>query len=236
MDKFKEFFKQNFLAFSILLAAAIIGGALVYTKGSGGMARVGLPIMGQAPNTKDEEPIRAPDLGDLLVLGNPDAKVSIVEFGDYQCPFCGRFALETQPKIIEEYVNTGKAKFAWRDLAFLGEESVWAAEAARCANDQGKFWEYQETLFKKQNSENKGAFSKDNLKKFAKDLGLREANFANCLDSGKYRAKVQEETQKSAALGVNSTPTTFVNSRVFQGALPYATFKAAIEEELLIKK
>ena len=92
-------------------------------------------------------------------------------------------------------------------MAFLGEESQWAAEAAECAGEQAKFWEYHDTLFASQNGENQGAFSKDNLKKFAADLKLDTAKFNQCLDSGKYTDKVKKSNDDASQLGVSSTPT-----------------------------
>lgn len=220
-----EFFKKNFLGFSILISAVLIAGTLLYTKlpkdfsalsGDTGSASLA-DIVGSA---------------DLPVLGSANAKVTIVEFGDYQCPFCERFFQETEPKIRENYVQAGKVKFIWRDFAFLGEESFLAAEAARCANDQGKFWEYHDILFRRQNGENQGAFAKENLKTFAGELGLDQTKFSACLDSGKYRAAVTQASQTASNLGVNSTPTVFINTKKIVGALPFASFQEAIEAEL----
>jgi protein-disulfide isomerase len=230
-DNFREFFQKNFLAFSILIAAGLISGAIFYTDykqslpGLGG-SNISVPALEPSPQTI------AIEVGDLPIQGRTDAPVTIVEFGDYQCSFCGKFSREVEPKIISEYVNTGKAKFAWRDLAFLGEESIWAAEASRCARDQGKFWEYNRLLFEKQQGGTRGTFSKENLKLFAKELKLNESLFSSCLDSEKYRRKVEEETSKALELGVNSTPTTFINNRKIIGAQPYEVFKEAIETEL----
>lgn len=227
MEKFSEFFKTNFLAFAILLSAMLVSGAMYYTN-----TQKTAPTAERSAVTRDGGSAGAPEVGDLPPQGNLNAKVTIVEFGDYQCPFCGRFYKNTEPKIIEEYVKTGKAKFYWRDLAFLGEESVWAAEAARCANEQGKFWEYHNLLFEKQRGENEGAFAKANLKQFARESGLNGSLFDSCLDSGKYRSKVEEERQKAGQLGVNSTPTTFVGGQRLVGALLYDAFKEAIDAEL----
>lgn len=227
MEKFSEFFKTNFLAFAILLSAMLVSGAMYYTS-----TQKTAPTAQRSAVTQDGGIADVPDVGDLPPQGNPNVKVTIVEFGDYQCPFCGRFYKNTEPKIIEEYVKTGKAKFYWRDLAFLGEESVWAAEAARCANEQGKFWEYHNLLFEKQGGENEGVFAKANLKQFARESGLNGSLFDSCLDSGKYRSKVEEERQKADQLGVNSTPTTFVGAQRLVGALLYDAFKEAIEAEL----
>lgn len=113
-------------------------------------------------------------------------------------------------------------------MAFLGEESQWASEASECANDQGAFWQYHDKLFESQNGENQGAFNKDKLKGFAKDLGLKSADFDACLDSGKYTQLVQQQTEAAQSLGVQSTPSFFVNDWLVLGALPVEQFDSYI--------
>jgi len=108
-----------------------------------------------------------------FVLGNQNAPITIVLYVDFQCPFCGKFFKETEQTVLANYIKDGKVKLVSRDFAFLGDESLRAAEAARCAGDQGKFWEYHDYLFTHQNGENKGNFSNLNLKTFAKALGLK---------------------------------------------------------------
>lgn len=113
-------------------------------------------------------------------------------------------------------------------MAFLGEESQWAAEASECAGEQDAFWQYHDKLFESQNGENQGAFSKDNLKTFAKDLGLKTDQFDQCLDSGKYTQAVQQQTQAAQQLGVQSTPSFFINDWLVLGALPVEEFDSYI--------
>lgn len=111
------------------------------------------------------------------------------------------------------------------NFAFLGDESQWAAEAAECAADQNKYWEYHDKLFASQNGENQGAFSKDNLKKFAADLGLDTTAFNSCLDSGKYTQQVQTDTQIAQQIGVQSTPSFLVNGTPLIGAQSIERFE-----------
>jgi protein-disulfide isomerase len=113
--------------------------------------------------------------------------------------------------------------------AFLGEESLWAAEASECAADQDKFWEYHDYLFTHQNGENQGAFSKDNLKAFAAELKLDTEAFNECMDSGKYTQAVQEMSQIARQLGVQSTPSFAINGQAVVGAQPFDTFQQIIE-------
>jgi len=129
------------------------------------------------------------------------------------------------------YVQTGVVRFGYLHFAFLGPESQWAAEASECAAEQDAFWEYHDQLFDSQSGENQGAFSKDNLKQFAADLGLDTQDFDACLDSGKYASTVEDETQTTQSLGVRSTPTFLINGRPVVGAQPFEVFQQYIEEE-----
>lgn len=114
-------------------------------------------------------------------------------------------------------------------FSFLGQESFWAAEASECAADQNAFWPYHDKLFASQNGENGGAFSKDNLKRFAADLGLNTATFNDCVDSGKYTELVKAETTQAQSIGVRSTPTFLVNDEPVIGAQPFEVFQQVIE-------
>lgn len=197
--------KNTFIyAFSIVIAGALIAGALFYSKSpaSPGALVTPTPDVGKnvVLNIKEGE----------AVLGNPEAPVTIFNFSDFQCGFCGRHAMTTEKEILEKYVKTGKVKMVFRNFAFLGENSFFAAEASECANDQEKFWEFHDYLFSRLTGGEKVPFSKENLKKFAVELGLEAAEFNNCLDSGKYAAKIQNSAKEGSQYGVISTPTTFV--------------------------
>lgn len=211
---------------SIIVAGAFIAFAVVYSLSGAKQAGAPKEIAGAArPEAKlydESDPF----------LGNPEAPVTIVEFSDFQCPFCGRFFKTAEPQIIEKYVKTGKVKFVYRDFAFLGEESQWAAEAAECAHEQGKFWEYHDYLFNHQQGENQGAFSKANLKRFAGAVGLDTEAFNGCFDSGKYTEEVQKDSSDGRALSVSGTPTNFINGKAVVGALPFEEFQKIIEAEL----
>lgn len=161
--------------------------------------------------------------------GPADAPVVVVEYGDFQCPHCRQFAISTERRLKETYVDTGKVRFVFRHFAFIGDESRWAAEASECANEQGRFWDYHDKLFEEQNGENAGTFTQNNLKRFAADLGLDTEQFNQCLDSGKYRAKVQQETTEGQQLGVHGTPTVFVNGQLIRNGSSYQALQAAIE-------
>ncbi|MBI4099202.1 DsbA family protein [Candidatus Parcubacteria bacterium] len=224
---------------AIIVAGLIIAGAVIWSNQRSSPGQLTASPTGQtspsgsAPTAgQGSQSAAAPSADDDPFLGPAEAKVTIIEFSDFQCPFCGRFFRDAEPRIIENYVKTGKARFVYRDLAFLGEESVRAAEAANCAREQNKFWEYHDKLFTSQSGENNGAFSDDNLKKFARDLQLGDQAFDACLDSGKYKSEVQKDTDDARLAGATGTPTVFINGRVLVGALPYENFAKVIEEEL----
>lgn len=167
---------------------------------------------------------------DSQKVSTPSAKVTIVEFGDYQCPACGA-AEPAVEQILNQY--KGKINFVFRNFAFIGQESTWAAEASECAGEQGAFWKYHNYLYSHQNGENKGAFSKDNLKGFATTLALPNTpQFDLCLDTDKYASKIQDDYNDGQTLGVNSTPTFFINGEKQVGVLSYADFKAKIDSLL----
>lgn len=170
--------------------------------------------------------------GSLPALGKENAKVTVIEFADFQCPFCEKWFTESGKNLIKDYVDTGKVKFYYRHFAFLGEESNWAAEASYCANDQGKFWDFHDYLFNHQQGENQGAFTKDKLKGFAATLGLNTSTFNSCLDGGKYTKAVTDDTAAGQKAGVSGTPTTFVNGQAMVGAQPYTALKTLIDQEL----
>jgi protein-disulfide isomerase len=169
-------------------------------------------------------------------IGPEDAPVVVVEYSDFQCPYCQQFATGPGRLIKQNYVDKGQVRFAYRNMAFIGTESLWAAEASECANEQGRFWDYHDKLFEEQAGENVGAFSRENLKRFAAELELDTQQFTQCLDSDKYKDKVQQETDEAGRLGVRSTPTFFVNGRLIENGSNYQVLQAAIETALAEKR
>ncbi len=191
----------------------------------------GLVVAQNLTTGSDEIPERTAT-AEGRTLGQADAPVTIVEYSDFQCPYCAVAARELMPQVEENFINAGLAKLEYRHMAFLGQESVWAAEASECAREQDRFWDYHDKLFSSQRGENRGAFSIDNLKGFAQELGLDTMAFNACLDSHRYASAVREETEQARRAGVDSTPTFFVGDTVIDGARPYEEFEKAIEEEL----
>jgi protein-disulfide isomerase len=172
-------------------------------------------------------------VGHFPVQGNPKAKVTIVAFADFRCPFCEQFFTNTEPQIFKDYVDTGKVKYAFRNFAFLGPASVTAAEASECANDQGKFWDYYGYLYKNQPSESDTSmYNTDTLTQAAVSLGMNGDTFRTCLDGKKDEAKANTDLADGQKAGVSGTPSFFINGIPIVGAEPYASFKTIIDQEL----
>lgn len=165
-------------------------------------------------------------------IGDENAPVVVVEYGDFQCPACQYFFQTSVKQLKDEYVQTGKVRFVFRQFAFLGDESQWAAEASECANEQGRFWDYYDKLYQEQNGENVGIFSKDNLKRFAVEIKLDTAGFNQCLDSGRHTEKVKQETLEGQNAGVRGTPSVFINGQYIEGGIQYQVLQPAVEAAL----
>lgn len=160
-------------------------------------------------------------------IGAEKPKVTIIEFSDYACPYCARFALEVEKKIIENYGSV--VKLVFRDLPVHGEISIKAAMAANCAMEQGKFWEYHYLLFERQNE----WYSNESLfYNYAEELGLNVTHFRDCLDSEKYRSEVEKDAMDAQSYGVTGTPTFFINGEMVVGYKSYENFAKLIEEKL----
>ena len=160
-------------------------------------------------------------------IGNATAPNQIVEFADYQCVYCGLFYNESDQTIMN-YVNSGKAVFAFRDFVLIGPDSLLAAEAARCAGDQGQYWQYHDYLYSHQGGENSGWAGLSNLESYAQKLGLNSTLFNSCLESGKYNSTVLQDTQTGRSLGVQGTPTFFINGKMYVGVLSPAQLQSIL--------
>jgi len=166
----------------------------------------------------------------VAVRGSANAPVTIVEYSDFQCPFCGRFFKQTLPQLEQQYLDTGKAKLLYKDFPLgFHQHAQKAAEAGKCALAQGKFWPLHDKIF-----ENQQALSVENLKKWADQLGLDMKEFNDCLDSGRMAAKIQAESAEGRAAGVKGTPTFVISgpggSTTVVGAQPFAAIQVAIEK------
>ncbi len=236
--------KDRFLPISILVAAIVIGGAVVFASlYKGGSVAAAIPNGAAAPTAQPQPSVSAAQVMQLTsrdsILGSATAPVTLIEYGDYQCPFCGRFFSQTEPQIISDYVDTGKVKMVFRNFAFLGAESTAAAQAAECATEQNQTWKYSDALYAgkvaddaKGGSEDDGFFNRALFLKLAAQVGLNVPQFTSCIDGNKYASLVAQEKTDASAAGVNSTPTVFINGTQVLGAQPYAAFKSVIDAAL----
>jgi protein-disulfide isomerase len=160
------------------------------------------------------------DLTDGTAVGNADAPITLVSYIDYRCPFCMRFAAEDEPTIIEEYVTQGIVRIETKHMPVLGDESVMAAEAAQCAARQDAKWSMHHRLFVQQANEGTGTgrFSTDNLKRFARDIGLDSSEFNECLDSRATNNEVQDHRAEAQSYGFTGTPSFLINGAPLTGA------------------
>ncbi len=173
-------------------------------------------------------PIRPPDLKDLAqvprerrILGNPTAPLRVVVWGDYQCPACATFERQLFPQILERYIIPGRVRWEFRDLVFIGPESLRAAEAAACAEEQGKFWEYHRGLYENFVGSNRGSYTDARLTELAAVLGLDVEAFQSCLVSGRHVPAIRESIQQALDAGVQATPSFSIN-----GGAPFTIARA----------
>lgn len=170
--------------------------------------------------------------------GSDSAAINLIEFGDYQCPFCKRFFDQTEPQLIKEYVDTGKARFYFLDVSIVGDDSKTLGQGAWCADEQGKYYEYHDYMYSNQGKENSGWGTPDKVKNLVENIqGLDVEEFSQCLDSKKYESRNQQLTKFSNQLGLTGTPTMFIgNSEMgytkITGAQPYSVFNQVIETYL----
>lgn len=162
-------------------------------------------------------------------LGNNNALVTIIEFSDFECPYCGKFYNETLPNIKENYINTGKVRFIYRNfpLTTIHKNSLLAAQAAEAAGEQGKYWEMHDILYSNQNE-----LQLTDLQKYAIDLNLDMQKFNSAIESKKFLGKIQKDTEDGIKAGVSGTPAFFINGIKLVGAQPFSNFEKIIESEL----
>ena len=221
----------------VLGAVAVIGiGAVGYSVGSGNLG------------TAATEPVDVEGLDNMETLvelaqgvtkGDPNAPITIVEFADYQCPACGSFALSVKPQVELQYVQSGKAKFVFYDLPLISihPHAFLAARAGRCANDQGRFWEYQDVIFRNQPNWSTKQSVQGDFVGFAGDAGLDQGVFEQCLKSDAHADVVTANMRLAEQLGINGTPTVMISAgrgmaRMLNSAL-FQDIQAEVERQLL---
>lgn len=170
----------------------------------------------------------------IAPLGPADAELVMVKYSDFQCPYCARYAVETEPEIMEKYVRgeDAKVRYEFRNLPFLGDESALAAAAGYCANEQGLFWEYHDLLSYNYAISGPEVLSLSNMAEIVGASSGDAVSFTSCVESGKYYSIVSSEALEAKRNGINTTPTIIVGEQTINGALPLATYEAAINAQL----
>ncbi|MFC8817149.1 DsbA family protein [Streptomyces rochei] len=170
------------------------------------------------------------DADDPYAVGKPDAPVVLIEYSDFQCPYCGRFARETKPALLRDYVEAGVLRIEWRHFPVFGAESEQAARASWAAGRQGRFWQFHDTVYGKPRERNKGDFAEKELLAMAEEAGVEDLDrFRADMASDAADEAVARDVEEGYALGVSSTPAFLVNGRPVLGAQPTDVFAEAIE-------
>jgi protein-disulfide isomerase len=171
------------------------------------------------------------------ILGDPDAPITLIEFGDYQCHFCNVHFHNTEHNLLENYIETGKVKMIFKDFTIIGPDSINAAHGAHCANDQGKFWQYHDILYNNWTGENNGWASSDNLLRFAQEIELDVDQWSDCMIDEKHSKTIVDSNKDARDLGITGTPAFFVigpDNKItkISGAQPYENFENIFNLEL----
>lgn len=211
---------------------------LVVLLGIGGIALL-VAVLVVVPRLFRPEVVENPrPMADFNMMGDPNAPVKIVEYSDFQCAYCRRHAEETEPLIVEQYVETGKVHLTYVPYGFAGNgawptpESGQAANAAFCAGEQGKFWEYHDLVFANQGGEASGALTNQLLISLAEDLNLDMGQFRSCFNDKKYADQIQAGIDQGNAAEVSGTPSFLINGKLIVGAQPFDVFQQEIEAAL----
>lgn len=232
------------ISLSILISGGVIKTKGVTTTQPSAVAGNNPSAAGQAPSAPTPPAKVNISLGHFPVKGNDSAKVAVVEFADLRCPFCEQFYTNTEPQLLKDYVDTGKVKFAFRQYEFLGAASTTAGNAAECANEQGKFWDMYDYLYKNQPPENDTSmYTTDKLTSVATSLGMDGSKFQSCLSSTKYANNLTTDQQEGSQAGISGTPsfvigkldstgTKIVDGQLVVGAVPYDSLKSTIDQAL----
>ena len=211
---------------AILLAAILISGSIVF---------YGLSTEGELGGAAAGEKVKV-SVDDDPMLGNPKAKITLVEFSDFQCPFCRSFWSGAFQQIKTEYIDTGKVRFVYRDFPLsFHSGAIPAAQGTQCANEQGKFWEMHDKIFEEQAKKGEGTiqFSENDVRNWASQVvGLDFGKWNECFASDKYQQEIQKDLSDGSAYGVSGTPTLFINGVPIVGARPFSAFKAEIDKLL----
>ncbi|MFQ6000595.1 MAG: DsbA family protein [Anaerolineae bacterium] len=210
---------------SMFLPPILIISLLMGISAGCGSATPEPPTIAPTPTWPSQTPEGDP------VKGSPDAPVTIIEYSDYQCPYCARFATETLPLIEENYIATGKVRLVFRNFP-VHQQAVVVAGAAVCAQEQGKFWQMHDASFAQQEEWSGNPDFMDLFEGYAQDMGLDTDQFTSCLSAGEWLDKLKKDFEAGQEAGVQGTPSFFINDQAIVGAQPFEVFQEVIEQEL----
>ncbi|MFE1260835.1 DsbA family protein [Streptomyces albogriseolus] len=221
----------------IALATAVVTAVLALALGRGA-AGGGTAAPATVSTPEAQEPanphllaLARRDGDDPLALGSPDAPVVLIEYSDFQCPFCGRFARETKPDLVRDYVDKGILRIEWRNFPVFGAESDQAARAGWAAGQQNRFWQFHDEAYAEPRRRNAGDFSEDNLLAMARKAGVEDlARFEKDMASEAAHQAVTRDSEEGYGIGVTSTPAFLINGRPVLGAQPTDVFTDIIDE------
>lgn len=250
MDQTKAKKLNIWMITTILLLGVIVGYSVsklpYFNKNAQQVQTAAVAEENTNDNASSEEPQPAALTQDQIAnlpendpsLGEANAPVTIVEFSDFQCPYCARYATLVFPAIEENYINSGKVRYVFRDfpLQFHAQAQL-ASEAAECANEQGKYKEMHDLLFEEQSQWSGNKQAADLVKDYAKQIGLDAAKFNSCLTANKFADEIRKDLIDGVSVGVNGTPAFFINGKLLSGAMPFdLVFKPIIDAELVGKQ
>lgn len=232
--------RRTIAAASVTLVAALVLGTFALSldgegKGGGASEAGSDPATVSEPSANPEQDralmaLARRDKADPLAMGRADAPVVMIEYSDFQCPYCGRFARETKPELVKRYVDKGVLRIEWRNFPLFGKESDQAALAGWAAGEQKKFWPFHDELYAEPRKRNSGAFSEDKLVAMADKAGVADLEkFRADLASADAMAAMSKDQEEGYGLGVSSTPAFLINGTPILGAQPTSAFTQAVE-------
>ncbi|KNE82958.1 MULTISPECIES: DsbA family protein [Streptomyces] len=224
---------------ALVLVAALVLGVLSAFATGGGSSGDSPPVTVETPGESSADPnadtyaqlaeLARRDKDDKLAMGRADAPVVLIEYADFKCPFCGKFARDTEPELVEEYVDKGVLRIEWRNLVVFGEDSAQAAYASWAAGQQDRFWEFHEVAFSEEDNMKKG-YSKERLDAIAEKAGVKDMDrFHTDMESYAAKQAVEKDQEEAYGIGATSTPSFLVNGKPIAGAQPTEVFAEAIE-------
>ncbi len=212
---------------AIVIAAVLISATLLFTRGGASN--------GALPTPDDSKPVKIELKENDHILGNKDAKVTMFEFSDFQCPFCRVFEQDAYQQIKKNYIDTGKVKVIYRHYPLdFHPQAKLAAEASECAAEQGKFWEMHDKMFVEQQKKGQGTitFTAQDVNRWAGAIGIKVPQFSACVAANKYDQRINDDITFGNSVGVSGTPTFFINGIRLVGAQPYVSFQATLDAAL----